>query len=839
MGKIRIDGQLVEYPDPTAIHDDVAGEIAAVAEKASPIGDDWLLIEDSAASNVKKKVKISSLPGGGGGEANTGSNQGTDGVGVFRQKTGVDLQFRHIAPASSKITVVLNGQDIDIDVDQTALTITESQISDLQSYLTAETDTLDSVATRGATTDQTLQLLSNAKLEFNDTSSFIHYDGSTELLLQSIKKIHIVSGAEGATNTRNDFILEQTDIGDSGAFIPGSNAYHFYIYTSDGGDAGSLGGAGGDAADLRIHLGVGGSGSGGSDGDDAEFIIYHGASTERFKIDKDGNIVTGVWNGTAIANAYVANLPTSKITSGTFADARIAQSNVTQHEAAIDHDALTNFVANEHIDWTADQGATNIDVGNITEAAVTQHQAALSITESQISDLDHDDTDAIHDNVSGEINAVANKATPVGADIFLIEDSAATNAKKKLTYSNLEAALSITESQISDLGAYITASSSDTLTNKTIDGDNNTISNLDIGNEVDWAAIGDVADRTAFASGDKLLIFEAGVGLRKIDYDDLPSGGGGGITIGDAIGSGTANRVLYEDASNQLAESSNFTYDGTTFTILNNGNNLVVEIENNGTNTALLIDNNSSGMGLYLALGGVAYTAGNHGLYVHKNAADTVADTALAKFFQDNAGSTEPLIEGHNDGTGAVFEAQMDGDGPHFLLTGDPSNTTPADGEFWFDGDYLRFRVGSVTHDLTTSVFQARKTSAQSTTGTMADVTSWLTADIIDSPYSFNTSTGVLTFDVAGTYEISGWIEGGSGTNRTQLETQLHDGTALIAGTVRKNYVSRNSTQNSGGIPIGPYLYVATASDTVKVQVRDIGAVLSINNVILIAKKIK
>ena len=46
-------------------------------------------------------------------------------------------------------------------------------------------------------------------------------------------------------------------------------------------------------------------------------------------------------------------LSTSAIGSGTFADALISQSSVTQHEAAIDHDALTNFVANKHIDWTS------------------------------------------------------------------------------------------------------------------------------------------------------------------------------------------------------------------------------------------------------------------------------------------------------------------------------------------------------------------------------------------------------------------------------------------------------------------------------------------------------
>ncbi len=152
---------------------------------------------------------------------------------------------------------------------------------------------------------------------------------------------------------------------------------------------------------------------------------------------------------------------TADITTGTFVDARIAESNVTQHEAAINHDALLNFVANEHVDHsivtlTAGIGLTGggtiaasrtfaldipgldddgspagtytlavhdgtthkevtltnlLGVGgfltaevndltsavvwddvpdaNITESSVTQHQAALSITENQISNLAH------------------------------------------------------------------------------------------------------------------------------------------------------------------------------------------------------------------------------------------------------------------------------------------------------------------------------------------------------------------------------------------------------------------------------------------------------------------
>ena len=66
------------------------------------------------------------------------------------------------------------------------------------------------------------------------------------------------------------------------------------------------------------------------------------------------------------ADGRIPNLAASKITSGTFADARIASSNVTQHVGDIVHDSLSGFVANEHIDWTADYSATDqIDAANI------------------------------------------------------------------------------------------------------------------------------------------------------------------------------------------------------------------------------------------------------------------------------------------------------------------------------------------------------------------------------------------------------------------------------------------------------------------------------------------
>jgi len=110
-----------------------------------------------------------------------------------------------------------------------------------------------------------------------------------------------------------------------------------------------------------------------------------------------------------------------------------------------------------------------------------------------------------------------------GADTSLVSGTAGTSGNLAQWDVNGD----VIDGPAAPSGAVIGATDAQTLTNKTIDGDNNTISNLDIGNEVNWAVITDVADRTAFASGDKVLIFEAGVGMRKVDYDDLPGAGGG------------------------------------------------------------------------------------------------------------------------------------------------------------------------------------------------------------------------------------------------------------------------------------------------------------------------
>lgn len=118
-------GNLPTGSDDDAIHDNVAGEINAITEKASPVNADLVIIEDSADSNNKKKVQVGNLPTAGGGESNTASNVGTAGVGVFKQKTGVDLEFKKVNAGSSKISVTddVANDEVDVDVVEANLTL--------------------------------------------------------------------------------------------------------------------------------------------------------------------------------------------------------------------------------------------------------------------------------------------------------------------------------------------------------------------------------------------------------------------------------------------------------------------------------------------------------------------------------------------------------------------------------------------------------------------------------------------------------------------------------------------------------------------------------------------
>lgn len=101
----------------------------------------------------------------------------------------------------------------------------------------------------------------------------------------------------------------------------------------------------------------------------------------------------------------------SDIVSGTFADARISESSVTQHEGALSITEsqisdLGSYLTSESNDLSSSVTWTNVPDANIIESSVTQHESALTITESQISDLSHTtDTNLTEEEVEDFIGA--------------------------------------------------------------------------------------------------------------------------------------------------------------------------------------------------------------------------------------------------------------------------------------------------------------------------------------------------------------------------------------------------------------------------------------------------
>lgn len=89
--------------------------------------------------DAQGRLTAASSGASGGGEANTGANVGTDGVGVFDGKVGAELRFRHVAPASGKLSVVLNGSDIDLDVVESNLAVPAGNVTGLAAVATAGT----------------------------------------------------------------------------------------------------------------------------------------------------------------------------------------------------------------------------------------------------------------------------------------------------------------------------------------------------------------------------------------------------------------------------------------------------------------------------------------------------------------------------------------------------------------------------------------------------------------------------------------------------------------------------------------------------------------------------
>ncbi|MGB0298112.1 MAG: hypothetical protein ACPGC3_01510, partial [Paracoccaceae bacterium] len=106
-----------------------------------------------------------------------------------------------------------------------------------------------------------------------------------------------------------------------------------------------------------------------------------------------------------------------------------ADQTASEIEAIVNHDNLQGFVSNEHIDWTTDQGSTNIHSGNYINTTYSVGDGGLTqknFTTTLKTKLDGIEAGATADQTDAEIRAAVEAATD--SNVFTDADHSKLNA---------------------------------------------------------------------------------------------------------------------------------------------------------------------------------------------------------------------------------------------------------------------------------------------------------------------------------------------------------------------------------------------------------------------------
>ena len=308
----------------------------------------------------------------------------------------------------------------------------------------------------------------------------------------------------------------------------------------------------------------------------------------------------------------------------------------------------------------------------------------------------------------------------------------------------------LVEADISDLGSYITASSSDTLTNKTFDanGTGNSLSNVDVadlangtdGELITWSAAG-VATTVATGTATHVLTSN-GAGAAPT----FQAAAGGGLTQFDNDVDGQG----YELSDVTLPLTMN-NQTGTSYTAVLTDSEKLITL-NNAAAITMTIPANSS----------VAYPIGTKLTFEQKGAGE-VTIGITSDTLNINAGYTAVMNGQHSIATALKIDSTT------WILFG---GLVPAAAGGGGGADYVQ--VSSITY---------------STINSTSPVTITLNEKNIDTGSIATLSANVITLP-AGTYEYTYeilWVGAGS-SGTTKLLTELYDNTAAATIVGSESY---------------------------------------------------
>src|SRR6056300_1225891 len=362
------------------------------------------------------------------------------------------------------------------------ITITESNISDLQSYILADsTDTLTNKTISGSS--NTLSNIDNSSLT---NSSITVTDGTTSTDTS-------LGGTITFSGTANE-----VEVGESSGTITvglpdnvtiGNNL----VVTGNLTVSGSTTTVNTETINLADNTIVLNSNATGSATENGGIEIERGDDTNKTLIWNETTDKWTVGSETFVAGTFEGAL-TGNVTGDVTGDVTGNADTATTLETA-------RNIAGQSFDGSADITIASTDLSDtssitlnsatqtLTNKTINSASNTITITESNISDLGSYITASSTDTLTNKSGNISQWTNDSG---YLTSFTETNDLTAAVTWANVpdanitqssvtqhQAALSITESQISDLGTYITASSTDTLTNKTISGASNTISGID------------------------------------------------------------------------------------------------------------------------------------------------------------------------------------------------------------------------------------------------------------------------------------------------------------------------------------------------------------------------
>jgi uncharacterized lipoprotein YehR (DUF1307 family) len=448
------------------------------ADATPDIATDYVATYDASAA-THKKVLLNLL-----GQANTASNVGTAGVGVFKQKTGVDLEFKNVNAASSKITVTNDAANNEIDIDVAEANVNHNALLNYVANQHIDHTTVSISAGIGLSGGGTIAANRTLSLDINgltadatpdiatdyvatyDASATTHKKVLLNLLGQANTASNVGSGGVGVFKQKTGVNLEFKNINAASSKITvtndaanneididvaeanvNHNALLNYVanqhidHTTVSISAGiGLTGGGTIAATRTLSLDINGLTSDATPDGAADFVVTYDASALTHKKVLLNNLPSGgggeinTASNVGVAGVGVfkqktgvnlefrnVNAGSSKITVTN--DAANNEIDIDLTEANVNHNALLNYVANQHIDHTA----VSISAGiGLTGGGTIAANRTLSL----------------------DINGLTTDATPDGAADFVVTYDASAATHKKVLLNNLPISNTIVSSAV-------------------------------------------------------------------------------------------------------------------------------------------------------------------------------------------------------------------------------------------------------------------------------------------------------------------------------------------------------------------------------------------------------